>query len=141
MTYIWVSFSVVFKNGEVQMDKIMFLLIVMAATLSAQADVWSSYPNQVYQPYQLQNTFQSVQSPDYSITQPSSASYNQGYYQNPYQTQCLGQYINPYQRPYGSYSPYNVAGSVLSGSGSMGGTQQIVRNIGQSLLYSVLRGY
>lgn len=128
------------------MSKIIFLLVVMAATLSAHADMWSTYPHQAFQPYQQyqsQAPFQSVQSMGYAGNQLYGLQDAQGYYQNPYQTQCQGQYINPYQyqRPYGSYSPYSVMNSALSGLGSGGGAQQVVKNIGQSVLYSMLRGY
>lgn len=112
--------------------KMILFLLTISIGLSAQAD----YTVQTYQP------FYPAQAMNYSNIQP----YNQGYYQNPYQTQCQGQYANPYQYQtpyygYGNNSPYPLVNSAITGNGITNGTPQIVKNIGQSLLYSMIRGY
>lgn len=110
-------------------NRIILLLAAVLIGLSAHAD----YTVQTYQPL-YSNPMAS-----YSAAQPYAQQYNQGYYQNPYQAQYQGQYVNPYQyqSPYSSYgnnSPYGI----MSNSNV---PQQIVRSIGQSMLFSMLRGY
>jgi len=115
------------------------VLFLMAISIgSAQAD----YTFQTYQP------LYPTQAMSYSTVQPYTQQYNQGYYQNPYQTQCQGHYLNPYQyrRPYYRYGnnlpyPYAQTNSTVTGTDTTGSTGQIVRNIGQSVIYSMMRGY
>ena len=153
------------------MNRIMLLLMVMAMGLSARAFEWSNLlyqPTPTYSPYSQYSAYpqnssypqytQSTQSSilnsvlpvqtsqvDYSTTQPYGQTYNQGYSQNPYQNTYAGQYNNPYQyqRPYGygTSVPYSVVNSAVSGLGTTGAGGQIVKNIGRSMIYSMMRGY
>lgn len=81
--------------------------------------------------------------------------YNQGYCPTPYQAQYPQQYVdsynnyqqqavNPYlyQRPYGYQNnlPYSVINPAINGITTSGGNQ-IVKNIGRNLLYTMMRGY
>lgn len=134
------------------MNRIILLLIIISMGLSAQAFDWTSLISQPYQSYQQYPTYQSyvpnqavqnAQNIDYSATQAYGQPYNQAYYQNPYQIQAQGQYINPYQYPrhYG-YRNYNVINSAIPAlSTTTTGTSSVAKNIGQSMLYSMLRGY
>lgn len=122
-----------------KMNKIILFLIAVSIGLCAQAD----YTVQTYQPlYPAQPVGYPAIQP---YAQQYNQQYNQGYYQNPYQAQYQGQYVNPYQYPrpygYGNNLPYTGMNSILPVSGNTGGTQQVVKNIGQSMLYSMLRGY
>lgn len=124
------------------MNKIILLLIVMTIGLSAKAFDWTSL---LYQPYvtpQITQPIQGTQVVDYSTIPNYGQPYNQGYYRTQYQ--YPGQCVNPYQyqRPYayGNNLPY-VVNSALPVVNTTGGTQQIVKNIGQSMIYSMLRGY
>lgn len=130
------------------MNKIILCIIsmtmAMAVDLSAQALSWSGYP---YSPYQNINPAQIIQQGqaiDYSTNPVYGQNYNQPYVQNPYQTQCQypGQYINPYQyQRYGYGTPYSTVNSALNGLNTVGGGNQIIKNIGRSMFYSMLRGY
>lgn len=134
------------------MKKIMLLLIITSIGLSAQAFQWSNLLTQPYRPYSPYQPYipnqippvQTTQVVDYATNQPYTQPYNNPIYcQAPYQAQYQGQYVNPYQ-----YRPYNYANSVpyaainaaTSGLGTAGGNG-IVKNIGQSVIYSLLRGY
>lgn len=126
------------------MNKIILLLLAMTISLSTYANQLPNYTYQTYQPYQTYQSIppaQAAQPIDY-IVQPYGQQYNQGYYQTPYQSQCQGQYVTPYQgyNSYGNNAPYTVMNPTAAGLAAPCGTQQIVRNIGQSLLYSMLRG-
>lgn len=135
------------------MNKMILLLMALSIGLSVQAFDWTSlispsyqpyqqYPTyQSYQPYVPNQTIQTTQGIDYTATQAYGQPYHQAYYQNPYQIQ--GQYINPYQypRPYG-YRNYNLINTAIPAlSTTTTGTSSVARNIGQSVLYSMLRGY
>lgn len=136
------------------MNKIILLLIVISMGLSVQAFDWTSLlyqPAQPYSSYQQYPTYQSyvpnqaiqnAQNIDYSATQAYGQPYSQAYYQNPYQIQNQGQYINPYlnRRPYGYRNnlPYNVVPAL---STTTTGTNSVAKSLGQSMLYSMLRGY
>lgn len=123
------------------MNRIILALIVMTIGLSAQAD----YTVTTYQPlYPAQIT---PPVGNYPTTQAYGQPYNQAYYPNPYQAQYQnqyqGQFVNPYQyRPnvYGNNLPYSALNPAVTGLGTTGGSQ-VVKNIGQSVLYSLLRGY
>lgn len=114
------------------MNRLMLLLIAVLVGLSAQAN----YTVTTFQPFY----------PNYQ--QPYNQYYyqqdNQDYSQNPYKTQCQQQYVNPYryQNPYYGYGnnlPYGIAN--VSGVNGSNVPQQIVRNIGQRMIYSMMRGY
>lgn len=139
------------------MKKIIFLLAVVSMNLSAQAFDWSSLlsqpyqtypPNQQYQPYPSYQPFVPIQTSqvvNYPSNQTYEQSYNQEYSKSPYQAQYQTQYVNPYQYqvPYGyaNNMPYPVTNTSVSNT--TGPTGQIVKNIGQSLIYSMMnnRGY
>lgn len=139
------------------MNKIILLLIVISMGLSAQAFDWTSLlyqPAQPYSSYQQYPTYQSyvpnqtiqnAQNIDYSATQAYGQPYSQAYYQNPYQIQNQGRYINPYQypRPYGYRNnlPYNVINTAVPALSTTTGTNSVAKSLGQSMLYSMLRGY
>lgn len=122
------------------MNKKLLLLILFSIGLSAKAD----YTVQTYQP------LYPAQTVNYPVVQQP---YNQQYEQYPYQTQCStqyqtqypNQYVNPYMYPrynygYGNNLPYQIVNPSILGTGSTGG-QQVMKNIGQSVLFSILRGY
>lgn len=124
------------------MKKIILCLITITIGLSAQAFSWMNSP---YSTYQNINPVQTTQVVDYNNTvQPYGQPYTQTYIQTPYQTQCQypGQYINPYQyQRYGYGTVYPTVNPVLNGLNTIGGGNQIVKNIGRSMIYSMLRGY
>lgn len=134
------------------MNRIIVFFVAISIGLSAQAFQWSSLFSQPYmsQPYQQYPPYPSYQSfvptqteqvVNYPDNQNYVQPYNQTYYQNTYPVQYQGQY-NPYQyqRPYGygNNVPYAPVGSV--NQGNTNGTSQIVKNIGQSLIYSMING-
>lgn len=106
------------------MRKAILLLIVFIIGLSANAD----YVVQPYSPYY----------------QPPINTYTNEYDPNSsYQIQNQQQCINPYA--YGRYRYrnnllYPGTNPLLYGA-NVSGNQGILRNIGQSLLYSMMRGY
>jgi len=113
--------------------------MVITIGLAAYAD----YTVQTIQPWYNPQTSTLYSSQPYNPTynQTYDQGYSQDYYQNPPQVQYQRQCINPYQyrRPYYGYSntlPYAATGLL-----NTGGTQNVVRNIGQSMIYSMFRGY
>lgn len=105
------------------MNKIIILLIAISIGLSAKADDILQMNQPIYP----------AQAVDYSMIPPYLQPYNnQGYYQNPY--------INPYQYRMPYYGDTSILNSSLLGTGSTGGSQ-IVKNIGRTILYSMMRGY
>lgn len=114
------------------MNKIILFLMVILIGLSVNADGTAQTEQSLY-PAQIV---------DYStIPQPPQLYNNQGYYQNPYQAQYQTPYINPYQYRMPYYSGANILPYSLLGTGSTGGAQQIVKSLGRSILYSMMRGY
>lgn len=119
------------------MNRVILFLMVMIIGLAAHAD----YTVQTSQPL-YPNPYV-----DPALASPYVQQYNQAYYQNPYQYQYQGQCVNPYQyrNPYmqARTLPYTAVNPAVSGLGTntTGGASQVVRNIGQSMLYSMLRGY
>lgn len=122
------------------MNKIILFLLVMTIGLSAQAFPWQNF---ISQPYQSGIPAQPTQPGFSTIQQPYGQTYNPGYYQNPYQAQYQQQYVNPYpyQNQYGYANPYTVVNPTTSGANNTAGTSQVMKNIGQSVLYSMMRGY
>lgn len=104
------------------MNKIILFLIAISIGLSVKAD----YAAPIV---------------EYPVVSPSAQQYNvQAYYQNPYQVQQQKQYINPYQYGVPYYAGTSVLPYPITGTGT-GGASQIIKNIGQSVIYSMLRGY
>lgn len=123
------------------MKKMILCIITMTMGLSASALSWAGYP---YTPYQNVNPAQVIQPVDYNTTQQYGQPYTQTYIQQPYQTQCQypGQYANPYAyQRYGYGTAYPMVNPVLNGLTNVGGGNQIIKNIGRSMFYSMLRGY
>lgn len=130
------------------MNRIIILLALILIGLSAKADYTVTtqqplYPNEI-------ESYSSIQ----PYNQGYPQQYNQGYYQNPYQAQA--QYANPYQagfqqqyiNPYQFQNPYGYRNNLsqainpaILGNTTTGGAQQILKNIGQAIIYSKLRGY
>lgn len=128
------------------MKKLILCIITITIGLTTSAFSWVNNP---YSPYPNVNPAQVVQPVDYNTVPPYGQPYPQTYiqtpYQTPYQTQCQypGQYVNPY-----TYQRYGYGNNIVSpiinsvtGLGVTNGTNQIVRNIGRSMFYSMLRGY
>ena len=136
------------QKYEVKMNKIIFTILAITIGLSANAD----YTVQTYQPIQgVDYTNNQLYGQTYgqNYVQPYSQTYgqnyNQPYYQNPYQAQYNTQCVNPYQNrnpyTYGNGLQSTLVNSALSGIGSTGGTTGIAKNLGRSMLYSMIRGY
>ena len=134
------------------MKRIILSLIAMLIGLSAHAFSWQNLiipSNQTYQPYQQlvpAQVAQPAQAINYSAFQPYAQSYNQGNYQNPYQRQYANPYQSQYQgqyaNPYQYQSPYGYGSSLpsmVSGLGNTGGSEQVMKNIGESMIYSMIR--
>lgn len=121
------------------MKKIIMLMGILAIGSSAFADytvqtVSPAIPIQTYGSYYGQG-YNQAYNPVYT------QNYGQNYYQNPYQTQCQNPYTNPYYQYQRTY-PYGGINNPLSTLGNTtNGNNQIIKNIGQSVLYSMLRGY
>lgn len=114
------------------MNKNILFICLLLLGLPTMAD----YTVQTIQPVYPAQTI------NYPIAQQS---YNQQYAQYPYPTQSPSQYVNPYMYPrysygYGNNLPYPVVNSALFGVGSTG-SQQVMKNIGQNILFRILRGY
>lgn len=114
------------------MKRLVLLLISMLIGLSVQANYTFSTFQPFYPTYPQQ------------YNQSTAQQYNQDYYPSPQQVQYQQQYVNPYQyqNQYygtGNYLPY--AANNTSGLSSTTIPQQIVRNIGQRMIYSMMRGY
>lgn len=124
------------------MKKIILCIITMTIGLSASALSWLGNP---YTPYQNPTSIMPTQVVDYNNIQQNGQPYTQTYIQTPYQTQCQspgqypGQYINPYNYQRYGYGGYPIVNSTLNGVA--GGSNQIIKNIGRSMIYSMLRGY
>ena len=133
------------------MSRIIVFLMFVTIGLAAHADYKVTtiqplqQPYQTYQPYQPYQAYQPLvpaQPVNYSTVQPYAQTYNQNYYQDPYQAQYQTQCVNPYQyqgQYYGNNLPYTTLSTPVTDTGS--GGKQIIKNIGQSLLYSMIRGY
>lgn len=114
------------------MNKIVLFLIAISIGLSVKADDTIQTDQSIYPAQPL----------DYSTIPAYSQLYNnQGYYQNPYQTQYPRPYINPYQYRMPYIGGTSILNSSLLGTGSTGGAQQIIKSLGRSILYSMMRGY
>lgn len=102
-------------------------------------------------PYPQTNSYVFPQTNGYSVVQSANPTYDNMFYQDPNQVQCQASYVNPYlyRRPYGQINPYSYGTNPLfqnpynmtpnATTTNLGG--QVVRNIGQSMLYSMMRGY
>lgn len=120
------------------MKKIITALFIIMAGLSAQAFDWAEYGYNTYQ-----QPIDTSQPTTLSVVQPANPVYNNMFYQDPTQVQCQMPYNNPYiyRRPYGYMNPYARVNPITSIPSGTNATSQIVRNIGQSVLYSMMRGY
>lgn len=122
------------------MKRIILVLTAIFIGLAARAD----YTVQTYQPMTPEQTVNYYGSQGYYNPGYCQGTYQnpyQGYYTNPYVNQ--GQYVNPYayRNPYYLNRGYNAIPSVVNSIGASGGAGQIIKNVGQSMLYSMLRGY
>ncbi len=130
------------------MKKIITALIIFVMGLSAHAAGWAEL---LSTPYQQPDSYVVPQANGYSVVQPANPAYDNMFYQYPNNVQCQVPYNNPYlyQRPYGQVNPYTARVNplwqspynTLPSSASTTLPKQIVRNIGQSMLYSMRRGY
>lgn len=118
------------------MNKGILLLIAISIGLSAYADYTVTTQQPLYNAPVV----------DYPMIQPYPQPYAQPYYQNPYQAQYQGQCVNPYQYQapylYRRNLPYTALNPAVTGLGTTTTTGgSVAKNIGQSILYSMLRGY
>lgn len=133
------------------MKKIIMTLVIFMMGLSVHAAGWAEL---LSQPYQPTDTYAVPQTGGYSVVQPANPAYDNMFYQYPNQVQCQVPYTNPYlyRRPYGQINPYSYRANPLNPllqspynttpmSASTNLPKQVVRNIGQSMLYSMMRGY
>lgn len=130
------------------MRKTIIALTIFMIGLSAHAVGWAELLSPSYAP---NNTYTVPQANTFSVVQPANPAYNNMFYQDPNQVQCQAPYVNPYlyRRPYGNINPYsyrvnplmqNPYNSTVTTTSTSVPTQ-IVRNVGQSMLYSMMRGY
>lgn len=129
------------------MKKIIIAFIVFIIGLSAHAVGWAELLSQPY----AQNAYTVPQANTFSVVQPVNPAYNNMFYQDSNQVQCQAPYVNPYlyRRPYGNINPYYYRANPLlqnpynttTTTTSTSVPTQIVRNVGQSMLYSMMRGY
>jgi len=128
------------------MKKTIITLSVFIMGLSAHAGGWAEL---LSSPYSQNSIYTTPQTNTFSVVQPTNPSYNNMFYQDSNQVQCQAPYNNPYlnRRPYGvinpysGINPYNSINPYNTTTTSTSGTNQIVRNVGQSMLYSMMRGY
>lgn len=139
------------------MKRVILFAVFMISALSAKAFDWSSlllpqpqYQNyQNYPPYQTYETYPMTLTPAQPAVpavpwQPTDSSTAQAY--PPVYCQYSQNQYNPYlyQRP---YYPYNnglgstIINPITSGLGSTNGSQQVMKNVGRNMLYSMLRRY
>lgn len=133
------------------MKKIIIAFFVFIIGLSANAAGWAELLSPPYP--QQTNSYFFPQTNGYSVVQSANPTYDNMFYQDPNQVQCQASYVNPYlyRRPYGQINPYtygvnplfqnpyNMTPTSTATTTSLPG--QIVRNVGQSMLYSMMRGY
>ena len=129
------------------MKKIIISLTVFMMGLSVHAAGWAEL---LSQPYSQTDSYVVPQANGSSVVQPNP-TYNNMFYQDPNQVQCQVPYTNPYlyRRPYGQVNPYSYRVNPLLQSpynttptaATTNLPNQVVRNIGQSMLYSMIRGY
>jgi len=114
--------------------KIILILTILTISLPTFAD----YTFQTVSPaYPVQQYYPQYNNPYYNQT------YEQDYqnvYQNPYQTQCQMPYYNPYAYQRRIY-PYNLVNPNAANAANVTSGNQVVKRLGQSVLYSMLRGY
>lgn len=130
------------------MKKIMIALAVFIMGSVVHAAGWAEL---LSTPYQQSDTYVVPQANGYSVVQPANPAYENMFYQYPNQVQCQVPYTNPYlyRSPYGQINPYSYKANPVfyspynttAASATTNLPKQIVRNIGQSMLYSMRRGY
>lgn len=130
------------------MKKIIMVLIVFMMGVSVHAAGWAEL---LSTPYSQNNTYVVPQANGFSVVQPANPAYNNMFYQDPNQVQCQAPYANPYlyRSPYGQINPYSYRVNPMwqspynttTTSTTTSLPNQVVRNIGQSMLYSMMRGY
>lgn len=121
------------------MRKIILTLTAFTIGLSAHAAGWAEL---LSSPYSQNTTYSVPQTNSFSVIQPANPQYNNEFYQDPNQVQCQAPYVNPYlyRNPYGYVNPYTPRINPLLPSATSTNSS-IIKNIGQSLLYSMMRGY
>lgn len=129
------------------MKKIIISLTVFMMGLSVHAAGWAEL---LSTPYSQNNSYVVPQANGFSVVQPNP-TYNNMFYQDANQVQCQVPYTNPYlyRQPYGQINPYSYRVNPLlqspynttTTSATTNLPNQVVRNIGQSMLYSMMRGY
>lgn len=132
------------------MSKLILTLTIIFCAISIQTKCLADYTVTTQEP--IQTGYYN----NYPVANPSiNSSYyapgqnvNQVNYPNPYQCQYPNsyQYQNPYAyNGYGYGYPtgaaYPLINSGLTGLGATGAKGQIIRNIGQNVLFKLLRGY
>lgn len=110
---------------------ILFLVLVLSG-LSVQADYTVT----------TQKPFYNAQAAGcYPYAQTYNQQYNQGYYQNPYQQQYYNPYL--YRRPYivnGNNLP-TIVTNTADTTTTTSVPRQVARNVGQAMMFRMLRGY
>lgn len=125
--------------GANMSKKIILFLVLVLMGLSAKADYTITTQQPFYNPQAA--AYYNAQQP---YNQTYNPQYNQGYTQNPYQyqQQCYNPYM--YQRPYVGYDnnlPNIVTNTLDSTTNTTSVPRQIARDLGQSVLLRMLRGY
>lgn len=131
------------------MLKAAFILIAMlyiSVSLSSLADTTFSTVELWGQP---ENNSYQITQPITSYCSPPNQYYQNPYYPHSYLNPIHPQYQNIYPYGYTNYgynrpvilgTPYSAESSNISTVGS-GSKNQIIKNIGQNIMYSLLRGY
>lgn len=130
------------------MKKIIIALAIFIMGSVVYAAGWAEL---LSTPYSQTDSYVVPQANGFSVVQPANPAYDNMFYQNPNQVQCQVPYTNPYlyRSPYGQINPYSYRANPVfyspynttAASATTNLPKQIVRNIGQSMLYSMRRGY
>lgn len=129
------------ERGEQIMYKNILILMSLLYTTSVQSIALADYTVTAVQPY-VPNNYQNYSYPSYG----QNIYQDNVQYSNPYQAQCQSNYQYPngytnygYMPSYTNPLPYSILNSAFPYSGTNGVKQQIIRNIGRNIIYSMMR--
>lgn len=126
---------------------ILTMILYISLPLSSLAD--TTFSTVEFPGLSNNNPYLTASQPITSYCSPPNQYYqNPYYYQHSYLNPIQPQYQNVYPYGYNNYNqplipgvPYSVSSSNIAGFDNSGNKNQIIKNIGQNILYSLLRGY